>query len=430
MNLKEVKNFDLTSLCAFDEKKYPFLLESVAGNNNNNFSILFANPESSIVYYGEGDFLSSLDKELSFNQANKEIPFVGGYFVYLSYELAYQLEDSLLDYMQKNSTPIAYAVKISSAIIFDKRKNKTYIVDEHNNDIKIDSILQDIDNSQNISKSSINFKGKLTVDNADIFKKNISTTQKYIIAGDIFQANISRKWDYHLQNKVSAIDVYKALKKSNPAPFAAFANFANFSIISSSPERLFCLNDNIIQTRPIAGTRPVNEDKKQLIGDLKERAEHLMLLDLERNDLGRICKYGTVEVDETMSIENYEFVQHIVSNVKGELRDNTSFANIIKAIFPGGTITGCPKIRSMQIISELEDSARGAYTGSIGYISNNGNMDFNILIRTIIKKKNNLEFRAGAGIVFDSIAEKELLETEYKAQGMLDIIQKNNLKVV
>jgi anthranilate synthase component 1 len=225
--------------------------------------------------------------------------------------------------------------------------------------------------------------------------------------------------------------VYQALKQSNPAPFAALANFESFSIISSSPERLFSVNGSQIETRPIAGTHPRGngeEDdflKQQLMNHPKEQAEHVMLLDLERNDLGRVCEYGSVDVNEVMGLETYPFVHHIVSNIKGKLKQGITIKDIICALFPGGTITGCPKVRCMQIIAELEQMPRQAYTGSLGYISSNGKMDFNILIRTISKQDKILTFRAGAGIVFDSIAQRELEETKHKAEGVLKIFPKD-----
>jgi Anthranilate/para-aminobenzoate synthases component I len=254
-----------------------------------------------------------------------------------------------------------------------------------------------------------------------------STTQSYIKAGDVFQVNLSRQWQYHLQSSVDATQIYQALKQTNPAPFSALAQFDGFSIISSSPERLFSVNGNQIQTRPIAGTHPRGsgeEDerlKAQLINHPKEQAEHIMLLDLERNDLGRVCEYGTVHVNEVMVLESYPYVHHIVSNIKGQLKPDITIKHLVKALFPGGTITGCPKVRCMQIIAELENAPRQAYTGSLGYISSNGKMDFNILIRTITQQDNVLSLRAGAGIVFDSVAQRELEETKHKAEGMLKI---------
>jgi anthranilate synthase component 1 len=216
------------------------------------------------------------------------------------------------------------------------------------------------------------------------------------------------------------------LRSANPSPFAALLRYGAVSILSSSPERLLALRGGRAATRPIAGTRPrgVNpaEDDalvSALLANEKERAEHVMLIDLERNDLGRVCEAGSVAVDEYMSVETYAHVHHIVSNVSGILRAEATPVDAIRALFPGGTITGCPKVRCMQIIAELEGSGRGAYTGSIGYLSRSGDCDLNILIRTIAVHDAELCFRTGAGIVADSIPEQELAETRAKALGLL-----------
>jgi anthranilate synthase component 1 len=200
-------------------------------------------------------------------------------------------------------------------------------------------------------------------------------------------------------------------------------------IISSSPERLLEIRDGIVSTRPIAGTRPRSENLEQdgnlsaeLFAHPKERAEHVMLIDLERNDLGRVCEAGTVEVNEMMVLESYAHVHHIVSNVQGRLRQGVTPGQAIAAVFPGGTITGCPKVRCMEIISKLEQGPRGAYTGSFGYLNRNGSLDLNILIRTMVKDGKRVTFRAGSGIVADSDPDAELEETRAKAEGMLRAI--------
>jgi anthranilate synthase component 1 len=223
--------------------------------------------------------------------------------------------------------------------------------------------------------------------------------------------------------------LYRKLRVTNPAPFACLADFNEFAVISSSPERLVRVRDGWVDTRPIAGTRPRGDDPardqallEELIAHPKERAEHIMLIDLERNDLGRICDYGTVKVDELMAVESYQHVHHIVSNVRGKLRKGVTPGQVIRAVFPGGTITGCPKVRCMEIIAELEQTGRGAYTGSVGYLNHNGDMDLNILIRTMTltgNTRNTLKFRTGAGIVMDSIPGNELKETRHKARGLL-----------
>lgn len=204
------------------------------------------------------------------------------------------------------------------------------------------------------------------------------------------------------------------------------ATWKDVSIISSSPERLVCVHDGMIETRPIAGTRPRSNESvsdrafsEELLAHPKERAEHIMLIDLERNDLGRLCVPGSIEVNELMVLESYAHVHHIVSNVRGRLRDNVSPGDVIRAVFPGGTITGCPKVRCMEIIAELEQVPRGAYTGSMGYINRDGSMDLNILIRSMVCQGERLELRAGAGIVADSNAQAELEETRAKARGLL-----------
>jgi len=216
------------------------------------------------------------------------------------------------------------------------------------------------------------------------------------------------------------------LRAANPSPFAALMRHGDFALMSSSPERLVSVRAGIVSTRPIAGTRPrgVSEDtdaalRESLLNNDKERAEHVMLIDLERNDLGRVCAGGTVRVDEYMVLETYAHVHHIVSNVSGQLREECSPVDVIRALFPGGTITGVPKVRCMEIIGELEGTGRGAYTGSLGYLNRDGSCDLNILIRTLSTQGDAMTFRAGAGIVADSVPTQELAETRAKAKGLL-----------
>lgn len=272
----------------------------------------------------------------------------------------------------------------------------------------------------------------LTVDHvtdADAYKQAVRRVKDYIAAGDIFQANIARFWSASFA-EVEAPALYARLRQVNPAPFACFlrveANGAPLTILSASPERLFRISpDGWVDTRPIAGTRKRGKGKQdrlleaELLLSEKERAEHIMLVDLERNDLGRVCVPGTVEVNERMVIERYATVQHIVSNVRGRLRPDKDVVDLFTAMFPGGTITGCPKIRCMEIIHELEEQARGPYTGGIGYVGWNGCADMNILIRSFWLYRNTLHWAAGAGIVADSDPQQELLETEHKAAGLL-----------
>jgi anthranilate synthase component 1 len=254
----------------------------------------------------------------------------------------------------------------------------------------------------------------------------VAAALEAIARGDVYQANLSRRWRARLARGVDASELYRRLRRANPAPFAGIARLPGFAVLSSSPERLLRIERGVASTRPIAGTRPrgqtsVSDEslRRELRLNEKEQAEHVMLVDLERNDLGRICRAGTVVVDEYMTIESYAHVHHIVSNVRGELRDDVRPGQAIAAVFPGGTITGCPKIRCIELLAELEREPREAYTGSMGYLRLDGDLDLNILIRTITVRGNELEFRTGAGIVADSQPVAELEETRAKARGLL-----------
>ena len=265
-------------------------------------------------------------------------------------------------------------------------------------------------------------------DPAERFVAGVTRIHEYLRAGDAFQVNLSREWRARCSQATKPAALYRRLRKANPAPFAALLQWQDWAVISSSPERLVEVRNGIAQTRPIAGTRPRTpgddaERIRELVANPKERAEHVMLIDLERNDLGRVCEAGSVRVDEMMTVESYAHVHHIVSNVSGKLRSDVTPGDVIRAVFPGGTITGCPKVRCMEIIAELEGVARGAYTGAIGYLDRNGDMDFNILIRTLTLTNGTVSFRAGAGIVADSVAERELDETRAKARGLLRALQ-------
>lgn len=262
----------------------------------------------------------------------------------------------------------------------------------------------------------------------EAYIKAVQQIQRYIGAGDVFQVNLSVR--QHKQLHASPESIYEWLRVVNPSPYMGMLRFDDFQIVSGSPELLVQLEEDIVRTRPIAGTRPRGKDAEEdrrladeLIHHEKERAEHIMLVDLERNDLGKISTYGTVKVKEFMVIEYYSHVMHIVSQVDGKLAPGKGAYDVIAAAFPGGTITGAPKVRTMEIIEELEPVRRSAYTGSIGWIDYNGDMEFNIIIRTLVTTGGVGYVQAGAGIVIDSVPEKEYTESINKAKAMWKAIQ-------
>ncbi|GIO59030.1 MULTISPECIES: anthranilate synthase component I [Paenibacillus] len=260
------------------------------------------------------------------------------------------------------------------------------------------------------------------------YMANVRQAQEYIRAGDIFQVVLSQR--FHIETEVSPLHVYRVLRTLNPSPYMYYLKMHEEIIVGTSPEALVKVDGNRVSTRPIAGTRPRGADEAEdsrlaaeLLADEKERAEHLMLVDLGRNDLGRVSAFGTVKCDSFMEIEKYSHVMHMVSNVSGTLRDDKDFFDAFLSCLPAGTVSGAPKLRAMEIIAEMEREARGAYAGAIGYLGFNANMDSCITIRTIIFRKGKAYVQAGAGIVWDSVPEKEYEETVNKAKALLKSIR-------
>ncbi|MBC7097049.1 MAG: chorismate-binding protein, partial [Methanobacteriales archaeon] len=267
-------------------------------------------------------------------------------------------------------------------------------------------------------------KDKGRIFSKDQYEEMVLRTKERINKGEIFQAVISNAHNYKI--KGDKLHFYEALRKVNPSPYMYHLKLGEREIIGSSPEMLVRVENRAVETFPIAGTRPrgsnEKEDKKiaaELLSDEKELAEHLMLVDLARNDIGKISKYGSVKVKEYMSIKKFSHVQHILSHVKGELRKDKTAIDALSSVFPAGTVTGAPKIRAMEVIDEIETTPRGAYAGALGYFSLNGNADFAITIRSLITQGTQGKIQAGAGIVYDSIPEKEFLECENKAKALL-----------
>lgn len=387
-----------------------------------------------------GDFLEALraawvEARVPFSP-DTSLPFTGGWFVYLGYELAGAIEPKLNLPPSGDRLPIALARRCPGAALIDHQEQTAWLVAETTG--LLEEMFVGIGSSPGPEHPSPwrpeGFGGRpgggpilqLECDNPNHFLAGVDRIREYIRAGDVFQVNLSRGWRAAGDAALNPADVFGRLSASNAAPFAGLARLPGGTVISSSPERLVEIRGNHVQTRPIAGTRPrgrSNSDdqalSRELIGHPKERAEHIMLIDLERNDLGRVCETGSVKVSELMVIESYAHVHHIVSNVQGRLRAGITPPEVIAAVFPGGTITGCPKVRCMEIIAELEGVGRSFYTGTMGYLGRDGGLDMNILIRSMMVADNEITFRTGAGIVADSEPEAELAETEAKAKGML-----------
>jgi anthranilate synthase component 1 len=436
---------DLLDLQRQQPQRYPHLLESVAhGTAQSRYDILFAFPQASmslqggdVVCQGDivpgGDFLAILDQQWreaaagSSWDAPSELPFRGGWFVYLGYELVRQIEPRLRGAPKERQLPVARLTRVPAAIIRDRRTRHTHLVCETDHAGTLMPLMKsDLLRPAPGAPADLQIT-RIDEEAAEVFLAGVKRTLEYIRAGDVFQVNLSRPWYATLSRPCAPATLYERLRRANPAPFAGLMTIGEGSaIISSSPERLVKVSGGRIYTRPIAGTYPRSDEpgrdarwSRELLRHPKERAEHVMLIDLERNDLGRVCRTGSVKVDEFMVLESYRHVHHIVSAVSGTLREDVTPAQVIRAVFPGGTITGCPKVRCMEIIAELEGTPRGAYTGSMGYINRDGSMDLNILIRTIVQLDAKLSLRAGAGIVADSRPRRELEETRAKAKGML-----------
>lgn len=355
-------------------------------------------------------------------------PFAGGWALYLGYELAADIESSLrLPAPDTGAIPTAVALRCPAALLRDRERGTLVAIAEPDHEAMLMAIAEDVDAAFSAAPTANVWTPPCAIDEDEPqrFLDGVERIHEHIRVGDTFQVNLSRQWRARFHEPPPAGALYARLRAANPAPFAASFIQPGWALASSSPERLLSVRGGIAQTRPIAGTRPRgggDDDQarmRELIAHPKERAEHVMLIDLERNDLGRVCVPGSVQVDELMVVESYAHVHHIVSNVRGRLRADVTPGQAIAAVFPGGTITGAPKVRCMQIIAALEGIGRGEYTGAIGYLDRSGDLDLNILIRTLRQVGDTVSFRAGAGIVADSVAALELDETRAKARGML-----------
>jgi len=433
-------------------KPYAFLFESVQGGEiRGRYSFLGFSPDviwrahgdqSEISRNGDAfknfdgkplDTLRALQTESAFDLPEGIPPMGAGLFGYLGYDMIRQVEELASDLPDPIGTPDAIMVRPTIVAIFDAVAQEiivaspVYCGGSYDKAVKrIEAVIRDLSlpSSSNViddMKTPV-IEPKLGT-SLSSFSSRVKKAKDYILAGDIFQVVIGQRLSAPLP--ASDFALYRSLRRMNPSPFLYFLNFEDHSIIGSSPEILVRLRDGVVTIRPIAGTRPRGktnaediQNEKDLLADPKECAEHLMLLDLGRNDVGRVSKAGTVRVTERFTVERYSHVMHIVSNVEGDILDEHDAISALFAGFPAGTVSGAPKVRAMEIIDELEAEKRGIYAGAVGYISSNGDMDTAIALRTGIVKDGTLHVRAGAGIVMDSVPKLEFEETLHKAAAL------------
>lgn len=453
----------------FAKKEHAFLLESVEGGakwarysfiGTDPFLMLYGkNGEMVMEQQGEKTILNDKPIELlkaklrSFRTPeNRELPpFTGGAIGFFGYDLLQyyeKLPQHRIDDLQMNDIQFMFCDQV---IVFDHLKQQLLLVSnvhikegatdsqiaasyEHTV-ARIEALVKEIRQANvaiDIPTGTINMDPELGNIQSNVTKEtfinNVNYAKEYIRAGDIFQVVLSQR--FNIDTTVDPLHVYRVLRVMNPSPYMYYLKMGEQVIVGTSPEALVKVNDGKVETRPIAGTRPrgrtAEEDKSlevELLADEKEKAEHLMLVDLGRNDIGRVSEFGSVKCDSFMEIERYSHVMHIVSNVSGKLREDKDFFDAFISCLPAGTVSGAPKLRAMEIIAELENEARGAYAGAIGYLGFGGSMDTCITIRTIIFQNNQAYVQSGAGIVWDSNPESEYMETVNKAKAMLKAIR-------
>jgi anthranilate synthase component 1 len=426
---------------------YSFLLESVEGGERlARYSFIGTEPSLVIRTGNENpvDPLKLVERELA---QFRPVPianlprFHGGMVGYLSYEVARYFERLPCPDQDPQRLPESVLMLADTLLVFDHVTHKIKVVSHAHLDGDVDTAYREaickIDDLVNRLEQPMNSKilKNAPPDKSEVssnfspseFEAIVSQAKEYIYAGDIIQAVLSQR--LARPTYASPFAIYRALRSVNPSPYMYYLHLGDFYIVGASPELLVRVEDGIVSNHPIAGTRPrgsdITEDlalEEELKSDEKERAEHIMLVDLGRNDIGRISEPGTVEVTQLMDIERYSHVMHLVSHVQGKLRAGLSQFDALRSCFPAGTVSGAPKIRAMEIIAELEREKRGPYAGAVGYFDFSGNLDTAITIRTLIIKKNIAYIQAGAGIVADSIPEREYQESLAKAQALLSAI--------
>ena len=454
----------LTIYSQISDKSNTFLLESVEGGDKwSQYSIIGFNCSDTIKVTGNvielknGDEISSFSSDDPLSEIQKitssfksadinNLPrFYGGYVGFFAYESARYAEKKIADLPAKESKfqehmPEIFLVKAEQLVVYDNFKNTAQVIFNADPSKHSYEIVKNQINEMKASFSSASTLAEITFKdpkNLKHFESNfkkeeyleaVNKIKNYIKEGDVFQVVLAQ--DFYSKFDLNPFDLYRAIRKLNPSPYMYFLDLEECQVVGSSPEILVRLENDKLTLRPIAGTRKRGKDPEEdkqneddLLNDPKELAEHLMLIDLGRNDVGRVSEIGSVKVTDKMVIEKYSHVMHIVSNVVGTLSKDLDYLDALKASLPAGTLSGAPKIRAMEIINELEPSSRGIYGGAIGYISWNGNVDTAIAIRTAVIKDKMIHVGAGAGIVADSIPENEWLECIQKSKAFVDALE-------
>jgi len=370
------------------------------------------------------DPLTVIAKTIRNRPGFKEQRFVGGAVGYISYDAVRCWEKLPEKSFDDQKFPDVKVGIFDDGIIFDHGKKQAFYYYLNENRLEeISKLLKDPEDHENLTCKQL--KVNTTKER---FERAVETAKDYITAGDVFQVVLSKRHDFQISNNL--IGFYRNLRRINPSPYMYFLKSGEHQIIGSSPEMLMRIENRAVETFPIAGTRPHVQDPvenkrltEELLEDPKERAEHVMLVDLGRNDIGKVSKFGSVHLPEFMKVHQYSHVQHIVSRVVGELKNEYDCYDALRAVFPAGTVSGAPKVRAMEIIEELEPTKRGPYAGAVGYFSYNGNADFAITIRTLVANGDKAHIQVGAGIVADSDPEKEWYETEHKARALIKALE-------
>lgn len=400
--------------------------------DNESYSYRFVGNEKQTE---KGSVLKKLREMIPIQNVKYPFSFFGGAIGYFGYDTAFYNEKIGETLQDDLKMPDVHVYLYDTFIVFDHLLQTVTIVaidllqqgrTEAEMKQSISFLEEDIKNGVTFTEDKyLSIQFEPTIEKAE-FVKMVEKAKEHIERGDIFQVVLSQRFSANF--KGDPFELYRKLRTSNPSPYMFYLEFDEYTILGTSPESLVKVQDRMVTTNPIAGTKPRGKTKEdderieqELLQDEKEIAEHRMLVDLGRNDIGRVSKIGTVSVTKYMTIERYKYVMHIVSEVTGELNEDVHVIDVLTSCLPAGTVSGAPKIRAMQIINNLEQRKRGVYAGAIGYISVNGNMDLALAIRTMIVKDNQAFVQAGAGIVYDSIAESEFQETLNKAKALLEV---------